>query len=53
MRSWDRATHMSKVEWRALCRRSLPRFDDVTRAYSENPPGKARAMMLVMALFLA
>ena len=24
---WDRGTHMSKVEWRAACTRTLDRLD--------------------------
>jgi hypothetical protein len=26
---WDAATHMTKVEWRAACRRSMKEFPDV------------------------
>jgi hypothetical protein len=26
---WDAATHMSKVEWRAACKRSMKEFPDV------------------------
>jgi hypothetical protein len=26
---WDAATHMSKVEWRAACKRSMQEFPDV------------------------
>jgi hypothetical protein len=26
---WDAATHMSKVEWRAACKRSMAEFPDV------------------------
>jgi hypothetical protein len=29
MGSWDAATHMSKVEWRAACKRSMAEFPDV------------------------
>jgi len=28
---WDRATHMSKVEWKAACRRTMDEFPDVMR----------------------
>ena len=27
MKFWDRGTHMSKVEWRAACTRTLHRLD--------------------------
>jgi hypothetical protein len=34
---WDRATHMTKKEWRAACQRTLHRLDDVTREFARNP----------------
>jgi hypothetical protein len=32
MTMWDNATHMSKVEWQAACRRTLNRLADVDRS---------------------
>jgi hypothetical protein len=37
MHFWDRETHMSKVEWRAACQRSLHRLDDVTKELARKP----------------
>jgi hypothetical protein len=34
---WDRATHMTKNEWRAACQRTLHRLDDVAREFARNP----------------
>ena len=34
---WDRATHMTKNEWRAACRRTLHRLDDVEREFARKP----------------
>ena len=34
---WDRATHMTKTEWKAACQRTLHRLDDVTREFARNP----------------
>jgi hypothetical protein len=28
---WERATHMSKVEWRAACKRTLEEYPTVLR----------------------
>jgi hypothetical protein len=28
---WDRATHMSKPEWRAACLRTMDEYPSVTR----------------------
>jgi hypothetical protein len=43
MRLWDKATHMSKSEWRASCARSLHRFDAVTREIEREPaPSRPR-----------
>jgi hypothetical protein len=37
MRFWDRATHMSKVEWRAACQRSQHRLDAAVRELTQKP----------------
>jgi hypothetical protein len=37
MAFWDRATHMTKNEWRAACKRTLHRLDDVTREFARQP----------------
>jgi hypothetical protein len=34
---WDRATHMTKNEWRAACQRTLHRLDDVTKEFAREP----------------
>jgi hypothetical protein len=38
MRFWDRATHMSKTEWRDACVRSLHRLDEVVRDLAPAKP---------------
>ena len=37
MAFWDRATHMTKNEWRAACKRTIHRLDDVTREFARQP----------------
>jgi hypothetical protein len=34
---WDRATHMTKNEWKAACQRTIHRLDDVEREFARNP----------------
>jgi hypothetical protein len=34
---WDRATHMTKSEWRAACQRTLHRLDDVAKEFAPKP----------------
>jgi hypothetical protein len=37
MAFWDRATHMTKIEWKAACQRTLHRLDDVAREFERKP----------------
>jgi hypothetical protein len=34
---WDRATHMTKKEWRVSCQRTLHRLDDVAKEFAQMP----------------
>jgi hypothetical protein len=34
---WDRATHMTKNEWKAACQRTLHRLDDVAKEFAREP----------------
>jgi hypothetical protein len=37
---WDRATHMSKAEWRTACIESQHRLDDVARELRAPPAAR-------------